>query len=66
MNKQNLNEIKFYRIKQLVELLNVSKSSIWNWVKDGSFPKPIKLASNVTAWKAIDIFNWVSSKETLS
>ncbi|MDP1523303.1 AlpA family transcriptional regulator [Methylotenera sp.] len=66
MDKKNSNAIKFYRVKQLAELLNVSKSSIWGWVKLGSFPQPIKLATNVTAWREVDICNWLNSKERLS
>ena len=36
-------DVHFYRLSQLKEKLSVSRSSIWSWVKDGSFPKPIKL-----------------------
>lgn len=33
----------------------VSKSTWWAGVKDGRFPKPVKLGSRVTAWRAEDI-----------
>lgn len=33
----------------------VSKSTWWAGVKDGRFPKPIKLGARVTAWRAEDI-----------
>ena len=33
----------------------VSKSTWWAGIKDGRFPKPIKLGERVTAWRAEDI-----------
>lgn len=33
----------------------VSKSTWWAGVKDGRFPKPIKLGPRITAWRVEDI-----------
>ena len=33
----------------------VSKSTWWAGVKDGRFPKPLKLGARVTVWRAEDI-----------
>jgi prophage regulatory protein len=63
---QNNNEIKFYRLSQLKQQLSVSRSSIWAWVKDGSFPKPIKLGKNCTAWNSDDVHAWVEKRTLLS
>lgn len=61
----NLNSNKrFYRINQLSEMLSVSKSTIWNWVKKGSFPQAFKLAENTTAWRVEDIDEWIESRST--
>ena len=63
---QNNKAIQFYRLSQLKEKLSVSRSSIWSWVKDGSFPKPIKLGKNCTAWNSEDVHAWVQSRIDLS
>jgi predicted DNA-binding transcriptional regulator AlpA len=34
---------------------------LWQWVKAGKFPQPIKLADNVTVWKASDVYGWLES-----
>ncbi len=34
----------------------VSPSTWWEGVKDGRFPKPIKLGKGTTVWKASDIW----------
>lgn len=43
-------------------LIGVSDKTIWQWVKDGKFPSPIKLSSNVTVWRASDIQTWSNQK----
>ncbi len=53
---------QFYRLPQVKTLLGVSSSTIWSWTKQGSFPKPIKLSANVTAWRASDIDAWALAR----
>jgi prophage regulatory protein len=36
-------------------IIPVSKSSWWQGVKDGRYPKPVKLGLRTTAWKVEDI-----------
>lgn len=36
-------------------LIPVSKSTWWDGVKSGRFPKPVKLGPRVTAWRVEDI-----------
>ncbi len=64
--QKNYQSIQFYRISQLQERFNISRSSIWSWCKQGKFPKPIKLGENCTAWNAEDINKWVEQKINIS
>ncbi|ACT58322.1 helix-turn-helix transcriptional regulator [Hirschia baltica] len=51
-------ETGFVRLKQIIAPygpIPVSKSTWWAGVKDGRFPKPRKLGSRVTVWKADEI-----------
>jgi prophage regulatory protein len=48
----------FVRLKQILSPrgpIPVSKSTWWAGVKDGRLPKPLKLGSRVTVWRAEDI-----------
>ena len=40
-------------------LIPISASTWWNGVKSGRFPAPVKLAGNITAWRAEDILRLV-------
>ena len=53
---------QFYRLHQLKKRLGVSGSSIWLWVKKGTFPAPVKLSQNTTAWRVDDIDNWANAR----
>lgn len=43
-------------------LIGVSDKTIWQWVKRGAFPAPIKLSDSVTVWRLSDIQTWMQSK----
>ncbi|KAB1858221.1 AlpA family phage regulatory protein [Acinetobacter tandoii] len=43
-------------------LIGVSDKTIWQWVKRGEFPAPIKLSDNVTVWRLSDVQAWMQSK----
>ena len=51
-------ETGFLRLKQILAPrgpIPVSKSTWWAGVKDGRFPKPMKLGARVTVWRVEDI-----------
>lgn len=52
---------KFYRVSQLVEMLNVSKSSIYLWVSQGKFPKSFKIGGGTSVWSDKDISEWMDN-----
>lgn len=67
MGNHNLSATQqFYRLPQVKARLGVSGSSIWAWVKKGTFPAPIKLAENTTAWHISDIEAWEQSRISAS
>ena len=54
--------MKLLRVKEVVKKTSVGKSTIWAWVKEGKFPKPIKLSDRISVWKESDIDAWIESK----
>ena len=51
----------FLRIKDVMKKTGIAKSTIWLWVSEGKFPKPIKLSPRITVWDEKEIDNWISS-----
>jgi predicted DNA-binding transcriptional regulator AlpA len=54
----------YVRLRALVQRIPVAKSTIWAWVKKGTFPRPVKLSGSVTAWPAEDIAKWEASRRS--
>lgn len=57
-NHVTLPKTGFVRLKQILSPIGpipVSKSTWWAGIKDGRFPKPVKLGSRITVWRAEDI-----------
>lgn len=53
----------FVRATQVASREGVSVATVWRWVREGKFPKPIKLSEAVTAWRICDIEAWEGSKK---
>ena len=58
MSQHPFPETGFVRLKQILAPegpIPVSKTSWWEGVKRGDFPKPMKLGPRTTVWKVEDI-----------
>ncbi len=43
-------------------ILPMGETTIWDKVRAGEFPKPIKLTERITAWRIEDVQEWMKSK----
>lgn len=53
----------YLRVKKVAEKVGISKSTIWLWVKENKFPKPIKVSPQVSVWNEDKIEEWMNNKE---
>ena len=63
-NRTTLPETGFLRLKEIlapVGPIPVSKSTWWEGVKDGRVPKPLKLGTRITVWRAEDIHSLIAN-----
>ena len=61
-NQTTLPETGFVRLSTILKIFPVSKSTWWAGIKDERFPKPVKLSTNITAWRVEDIRDLISKK----
>ncbi|MBN9206131.1 helix-turn-helix transcriptional regulator [Methylibium petroleiphilum] len=52
----------FLRQRQVLAFVPISKSTLWRQVRARSFPSPVKLSARVTAWRAEDVWRWISEQ----
>lgn len=48
--------------KNKIGLMPCSPATIWRKVKEGTFPKPVKLGERITAWHMDDIEQWLAAR----
>ena len=48
-------ERRFLRLPQVLEIFPVSKSTWWQGIRSGKYPKPVKLSERTSAWRESDI-----------
>jgi len=44
-------------------ILPMGESTIWEKVRRGEFPQPIKISPRITCWRKSDIVEWLESKQ---
>lgn len=67
--KSGINKGKTKNIKARpasLGLIGVSDKTIWQWVKNGTFPPPIKLSSNITVWRLSEVKAWMEGTNKIN
>lgn len=54
--------MRIYRLKELTELLGISRATIYSWMKQGTFPQSVTLGANSVGWKESDIQQWIDTR----
>jgi excisionase family DNA binding protein len=44
--------------RQAAERLGIHRKSVWQWVREGRFPAPVKLSAHTTRWRLSEIEAW--------
>lgn len=55
------NRTRLLRMPQVIDLVGLKKTVIYERIKAGSFPKPIKLGS-ASAWPEHEVEAWISQQ----
>ena len=54
---------KYIRAQELAAMLAVHRSTLWRWVRDGHFPRPVRLGPNTVAWDSTQLDAWLAGRE---
>ncbi|WP_123102639.1 helix-turn-helix transcriptional regulator [Acidithiobacillus sulfuriphilus] len=58
-------ESKILRLPKVKETVGLGKSAIYAMIKEGKFPKPIKIGVRASGWLDTDIRRWLAARPTL-
>jgi prophage regulatory protein len=57
-NSSEPGELRFIRLKEVLAICGKSRSSIYDAIKKGEFPAPIKLHGRSSAWIKSEVLQW--------
>jgi len=53
---------RFLRLPELMQTVGLSRSTIYEKVADGQFPKPIPLSGRAVGWLSDDVSEWIATQ----
>jgi prophage regulatory protein len=56
--------MKLIKLKQVMECTGLARSTVYKFMAEGQFPKPVKLGVRMVAWVETEIQEWVREKIT--
>ena len=55
---------KLIRRPEVEARTGLSRSTLYDWMKRGQFPQPVKLGARAVAWRESDVTAWLESRQT--
>ena len=62
MGEKSAKAYEIERINQVTKRTGNSKSSIYNYIGEGTFPKPVKLGPRSVGWLRHEVDEWIVAK----
>jgi len=54
---------RLLRMKELSSIVGYKPWNIYRLIREGDFPRPVKLGQRAVAWRESDISDWIDSRE---
>jgi predicted DNA-binding transcriptional regulator AlpA len=52
------------RERQLLQWICISRSSLWKMIREGNFPKPIRLSERISVWETASVEDFLQRFKT--
>jgi len=59
MTNTNTPPDRLMRMPQVLEVVPIAESTVWKYVKQGTFPRPVRLG-RCSVWKESEVQAWLS------
>lgn len=54
--------MRIIRLKDVVNLTGLGRSTIYKYISEGGFPKPISLGDRSVGWLESEVYEWIENK----
>lgn len=53
---------KIFRRPEVERITGLGRSTIYDWIARGYFPRPVALGSRLVGWRESDLTHWLESR----
>lgn len=53
----------FYRLRDVMRISALSRSTIYRRIEEGRFPRPVHLGGRASAWPSAELQTWIDDPE---
>lgn len=57
-----ITQLKVIRLPAVLEMTGLSRSSIYNQISDGGFPRPVRLGARAVGWLHTEVAAWIEER----
>ena len=61
-NGSNQPKKRLIRLREVQHRVGLGRSTIYRWMSEGVFPKPVSLGGHAVAWIEREIEEWIESR----
>ena len=62
MHQKIHHELAILRRRQVEQRTGLSRSTLYQYIKDGFFPKPVPLGPHAVGWLESDVSDWIATR----
>jgi len=62
MSQQEIFDMRIMRLKEVIEFTALGRSTIYRFIAEGHFPKPVPLGGRAVGWLDSEVEDWVMDK----
>ena len=62
MQDKTENELVILRRRQVEQRTGLSRSTLYQYIKDGGFPKPVPLGPRAVGWIETEVRGWIATR----
>ena len=54
--------MRLIRLKEVIDCTGLGRSSIYSYISEGQFPKPVSIGGRAVAWVESEVNEWIMDK----
>ena len=54
--------MRIIRLKEVIDSTGLARSTIYKYIKEGTFPKPVPLGDHCVGWVDSEVHDWILAR----